>query len=130
MLEEKDMKPGECAPQRPCRLLPAPKPGRGAGLSRNPWPVPAAETHSLQTLRTVLSTGSPLKAQSYDYVYRCIKGSVLLGSMSGTAPHAGASRGPLRASQDAVPKARTSDTAAPAGWPAWAKAFVSRDPAS
>ncbi|XP_042766167.1 acetoacetyl-CoA synthetase isoform X2 [Panthera leo] len=41
------------------------------------------ETHSLQTLHTVLSTGSPLKAQSYDYVYRCIKSSILLGSISG-----------------------------------------------
>ncbi|KAB1255706.1 Acetoacetyl-CoA synthetase [Camelus dromedarius] len=42
-----------------------------------------AETHSLQTLHTILSTGSPLKAQSYDYVYRRIKSSVLLGSISG-----------------------------------------------
>uniref|UniRef100_A0A8C0KFE7 Acetoacetyl-CoA synthetase n=1 Tax=Canis lupus dingo TaxID=286419 RepID=A0A8C0KFE7_CANLU len=42
-----------------------------------------AETHSLQTLHTILSTGSPLKAQSYDYVYKCIKSSVLLGSISG-----------------------------------------------
>uniref|UniRef100_A0A8D1KGA5 Acetoacetyl-CoA synthetase n=1 Tax=Sus scrofa TaxID=9823 RepID=A0A8D1KGA5_PIG len=42
-----------------------------------------AETHSLQTLHTILSTGSPLKAQSYEYVYRCIKSSVLLGSISG-----------------------------------------------
>ncbi|KAM8818178.1 acetoacetyl-CoA synthetase isoform 1-T1 [Rhynchonycteris naso] len=41
------------------------------------------ETHSLQTLRMILSTGSPLKAQSYEYVYRCIKTSVLLGSLSG-----------------------------------------------
>ncbi|XP_030894223.1 acetoacetyl-CoA synthetase isoform X2 [Leptonychotes weddellii] len=41
------------------------------------------ETHSLQTLHTILSTGSPLKVQSYDYVYRCIKSSVLLGSISG-----------------------------------------------
>ncbi|XP_071472108.1 acetoacetyl-CoA synthetase isoform X2 [Marmota flaviventris] len=41
------------------------------------------ETHSLQTLHTILSTGSPLKAQSYEYVYRCIKSSVLLGSISG-----------------------------------------------
>lgn len=44
------------------------------------------ETHSLQTLRTILSTGSPLKAQSYDYVYKCIKSSVLLGSISGAPP--------------------------------------------
>ncbi|XP_054568694.1 acetoacetyl-CoA synthetase isoform X1 [Eptesicus fuscus] len=42
-----------------------------------------AETHSLQTLHTILSTGSPLKAQSYEYVYTCIKSSVLLGSISG-----------------------------------------------
>ncbi|XP_069038117.1 acetoacetyl-CoA synthetase [Lepisosteus oculatus] len=42
-----------------------------------------AETHNLQTLHTILSTGSPLKPQSYEYVYRCIKGSVLLGSISG-----------------------------------------------
>ncbi|XP_045635047.1 acetoacetyl-CoA synthetase isoform X3 [Ursus americanus] len=41
------------------------------------------ETHSLQTLHTILSTGSPLKAQSYDYVYSCVKSSVLLGSISG-----------------------------------------------
>ncbi|MBW01381.1 Acetoacetyl-CoA synthetase, partial [Eschrichtius robustus] len=44
--------------------------------------VKPVETHSLQTLHTILSTGSPLKAQSYDYVYRCIKSSVLLGSIS------------------------------------------------
>ncbi|XP_061117752.1 acetoacetyl-CoA synthetase [Conger conger] len=42
-----------------------------------------AETHSLQTLHTILSTGSPLKPQSYEYVYHCIKSSVLLGSISG-----------------------------------------------
>ncbi|XP_037367221.1 acetoacetyl-CoA synthetase isoform X1 [Talpa occidentalis] len=42
-----------------------------------------AETHSLQTLHTILSTGSPLKAQSYEYVYTCVKSSVLLGSISG-----------------------------------------------
>ncbi|XP_060106371.1 acetoacetyl-CoA synthetase [Heteronotia binoei] len=41
------------------------------------------ETHNLQTLHTILSTGSPLKPQSYEYVYRCIKSSVLLGSISG-----------------------------------------------
>ncbi|XP_038945669.1 acetoacetyl-CoA synthetase isoform X1 [Rattus norvegicus] len=41
------------------------------------------ETHNLHTLHTILSTGSPLKAQSYEYVYRCIKSTVLLGSISG-----------------------------------------------
>nr|XP_058895676.1 acetoacetyl-CoA synthetase isoform X2 [Kogia breviceps] len=45
--------------------------------------VKPVETHRLQTLHTILSTGSPLKAQSYDYVYRCIKSGVLLGSISG-----------------------------------------------
>ncbi|XP_069476222.1 acetoacetyl-CoA synthetase isoform X2 [Ambystoma mexicanum] len=41
------------------------------------------ETHNLQTLHTILSTGSPLKPQSYEYVYKYIKSSVLLGSISG-----------------------------------------------
>ncbi|XP_062273888.1 LOW QUALITY PROTEIN: acetoacetyl-CoA synthetase [Scomber scombrus] len=41
------------------------------------------ETHNLQSLHTILSTGSPLKPMSYDYVYRCIKSNVLLGSISG-----------------------------------------------
>ncbi|KAL0979835.1 hypothetical protein UPYG_G00190410 [Umbra pygmaea] len=41
------------------------------------------DTHTLQTMHTILSTGSPLKPQSYDYVYRCIKNNVLLGSISG-----------------------------------------------
>ncbi|KAB5528783.1 hypothetical protein PHYPO_G00144160 [Pangasianodon hypophthalmus] len=45
-----------------------------------------ADTHSLQSLHTILSTGSPLKPQSYEYVYRCIKHNVLLGSIS--ASHA------------------------------------------
>lgn len=43
----------------------------------------AANTHNLQTLHTLLSTGSPLKPQSYEYVYSCIKNNVLLGSISG-----------------------------------------------
>ncbi|XP_072456815.1 acetoacetyl-CoA synthetase isoform X2 [Notamacropus eugenii] len=47
---------------------------------RNLKPV---ETHNLQTLHTILSTGSPLKAQSYEYVYKCIKKNILLGSISG-----------------------------------------------
>lgn len=42
-----------------------------------------ASTHSLQTLHTLLSTGSPLKPQSYEYVYSCIKNNMLLGSISG-----------------------------------------------
>nr|XP_033809451.1 acetoacetyl-CoA synthetase isoform X2 [Geotrypetes seraphini] len=41
------------------------------------------ETNNLQTLHTILSTGSPLKPQSYEYVYDSIKNSVLLGSISG-----------------------------------------------
>ncbi|KAK2845308.1 hypothetical protein Q7C36_010162 [Tachysurus vachellii] len=42
-----------------------------------------ADTHSLQSLHTILSTGSPLKPQSYEYVYSCIKHNVLLASISG-----------------------------------------------
>ncbi|XP_041059527.1 acetoacetyl-CoA synthetase [Carcharodon carcharias] len=41
------------------------------------------ETHSLQTLHTILSTGSPLKPLTYDYVYKHIKSNILLGSITG-----------------------------------------------
>jgi acetoacetyl-CoA synthetase len=37
----------------------------------------------LDTLRAILSTGSPLAQHSYDYVYRHIKGDVHLASISG-----------------------------------------------
>jgi len=40
-------------------------------------------THDLSALRAVLSTGSPLAAHSYDYVYTRIKGDVHLASISG-----------------------------------------------
>ena len=40
-------------------------------------------THSLKTLHTILSTGSPLKPQSFEYVYRDIKEDLLLGSITG-----------------------------------------------
>jgi len=37
----------------------------------------------LATVRTILSTGSPLAPESFDYVYQCVKGDVLLSSISG-----------------------------------------------
>ncbi len=40
-------------------------------------------THKLQQLKTILSTGSPLAPESYDYVYRDVKERVLLASISG-----------------------------------------------
>ena len=40
-------------------------------------------THDLSSLRTILSTGSPLSAESFDYVYSHIKRDVLLASISG-----------------------------------------------
>lgn len=40
-------------------------------------------THKLTSLHTILSTGSPLKAQSFEYVYEKIKKEVLLGSITG-----------------------------------------------
>ncbi|MEO8089248.1 MAG: acetoacetate--CoA ligase [Gemmatimonadales bacterium] len=40
-------------------------------------------THQLGSLRAILSTGSPLAAHSYDYVYRRIKPDVHLASISG-----------------------------------------------
>lgn len=41
------------------------------------------ETHRLDHLRTILSTGSPLLPESFDYVYREIKQDVCLASISG-----------------------------------------------
>lgn len=41
------------------------------------------KTHNLSSLHTILSTGSPLKPASFDYVYNSIKKNVLLGSISG-----------------------------------------------
>ncbi len=41
------------------------------------------ETHSLKTVRTILSTGSPLAPESFDFVYDCIKSDVHLASVSG-----------------------------------------------
>jgi len=42
-----------------------------------------ARTHDLGALRAILSTGSPLVAHSYDYVYRSIKRDLHLASISG-----------------------------------------------
>jgi acetoacetyl-CoA synthetase len=42
-----------------------------------------AATHDLHALRTILSTGSPLAAHSYDYVDRDVKPGVHLASISG-----------------------------------------------
>jgi acetoacetyl-CoA synthetase len=42
-----------------------------------------AQTHKLDKLRVVLSTGSPLAAEGFDYVYRHIKHDINLASMSG-----------------------------------------------
>ena len=41
------------------------------------------ETHSLASLKTMASTGSPLVPESFDYVYRAIKKDLLLSSISG-----------------------------------------------
>ncbi len=45
--------------------------------------VKPRETHKLTHLKTMLSTGSPLAPESYDYVYRDIKEQLLLASISG-----------------------------------------------
>ena len=41
------------------------------------------ETHELEDLKAILSTGSPLLPESFDYVYRQIKADVQLSSISG-----------------------------------------------
>lgn len=42
-----------------------------------------AETHDLSRLRAMLSTGSPLMAEGFDYVYRNVKADLCLSSISG-----------------------------------------------
>ncbi|PLW68525.1 acetoacetate--CoA ligase [Pseudohalioglobus lutimaris] len=42
-----------------------------------------ALSHRLDTLRTILSTGSPLSHESFEYVYRDFKADVCLSSISG-----------------------------------------------
>jgi len=41
------------------------------------------ESHSLDSLRVMLSTGSPLLPESFDYVYRDVKSDLQLSSISG-----------------------------------------------
>ena len=41
------------------------------------------ETHDLSSLKSILSTGSPLAAHSFDYVYEHVKPDVRLSSISG-----------------------------------------------
>ena len=45
--------------------------------------VKPRETHELSSLRTILTTGSPLSHESFDYVYRDFKKDVWLASISG-----------------------------------------------
>ena len=42
-----------------------------------------AKTHQLDGLRSMLSTGSPLAPESFDYVYDKVKGDICLSSISG-----------------------------------------------
>ena len=49
---------------------------KNAGLTPN-------KTHDLSKLRTIMSTGSPLVAESYDFVYENIKTDICLSSISG-----------------------------------------------
>ena len=41
------------------------------------------ETHNLSTLRTLMSTGSPLNPEGFDYVYDSVKKDLCLASISG-----------------------------------------------
>lgn len=41
------------------------------------------ESHDLSSLKTILSTGSPLSANSYDFIYRDMKNDVCLSSICG-----------------------------------------------
>src|SRR5690606_9161561 len=52
-----------------------------AALEKSEMPI--KEKFSLAALNTILSTGSPLLPESFDYVYREIKSDVCLSSISG-----------------------------------------------
>src|SRR4029077_20574777 len=41
------------------------------------------DTHDLSALRMIISTGSPLAAEAFDYVYQSVKQDVCLSSISG-----------------------------------------------
>jgi acetoacetyl-CoA synthetase len=45
--------------------------------------IKPATTHELATLKTILSTGSPLTHESFDYVYQDFKANVCLASIAG-----------------------------------------------
>ena len=45
--------------------------------------ISPVSTHDLKSLNTILSTGSPLMPESFDYVYESIKSDVCLSSISG-----------------------------------------------
>lgn len=45
--------------------------------------VEPIKTHKLNTLKCILSTGSPLKSDNFRYVYKSIKKDLCLGSISG-----------------------------------------------
>jgi len=45
--------------------------------------IKPAQTHDLSSLKSMLSTGSPLVPESFDYVYRDIKKDICLSSISG-----------------------------------------------
>ncbi len=42
-----------------------------------------SQTHALTTLKTILSTGSPLLPENFDYIYQKLKSDVCLSSISG-----------------------------------------------
>jgi len=42
-----------------------------------------SKSHKLLMLKSILSTGSPLSGDSFEWVYRCVKDRVLLSSISG-----------------------------------------------
>ncbi len=59
--------------------------GAGARLieSAENYHLHPKQTHSLESLRTILTTGSPLLPTSFDYVYQQVKSDVCLSSISG-----------------------------------------------
>jgi acetoacetyl-CoA synthetase len=41
------------------------------------------DNHSLNSLRIIFSTGSPLRPEGFDFIYKEVKNDILLGSITG-----------------------------------------------
>jgi len=70
-----------------------------------------AQTVDLTALRTVLSTGSPLLPEGFDYVYTAVKADLQLASISGAPTSCRASRSDVRRARCIAARSSAADSA-------------------